>query len=123
MNPIQLEDVRRALVSSGRKDDFMYRSPRTLHTLWNEYEFGLANRKPAKDLTAAERGQVKYVYHRKKVLWDKVAEMVRSGWSAHDACNRMYEVYGESSSVTQIINQMRRDESGKSRLHHSSAIV
>ena len=24
MNPIQLEDVRRALVSSGRKDNFMY---------------------------------------------------------------------------------------------------
>ncbi len=24
MNPIQLEDVRRALVSSGRTDDFMY---------------------------------------------------------------------------------------------------
>jgi len=35
--------------------------------------------------------------------------MVRSGWSANDACNRIYEVYGESSSVTQIINQMRRD--------------
>lgn len=55
------------------------RSPRTLHTLWNEYEFGLANRKAAKDFTAAERGQVKYNYHRRKVLWDKVAEMVRSG--------------------------------------------
>jgi len=24
MNPMQLEDVRRTLVSSGRKDDFMY---------------------------------------------------------------------------------------------------
>jgi len=24
MNPIQLEDVRRALVASGRKDDFKY---------------------------------------------------------------------------------------------------
>jgi len=52
---------------------------------------------------------VKYVYHRRKVLWDKVAEMVTSGLSANEACNRIYEVYGESSSVTQIINQMRRD--------------
>jgi len=121
-------DVENEIVNAGVVEDqarvaLLSRSPRTLHTLWNEYEFGLANRKPAKDFTAAERGQVKYVYHRRKVLWDKVAEMVRSGWSAHDACNRMYEVYGESSSVTQIINQMRRDESGKSRLHHSSAIV
>ena len=107
-------DVENEIVNAGVVEDqarvaLLSRSPRTLHTLWNEYEFGLANRKPAKDFTAAERGQVKYVYHRRKVLWDKVAEMVRSGWSAHDACNRMYEVYGESSSVTQIINQMRRD--------------
>ena len=85
------------------------KSPRTLHTLWNEYEFGLANRKAAKDFTAAERGLVKYTYHRRKVLWDKVAEMVRSGWSANEACNRIYEVYGENLSVTQILNLMRKD--------------
>ena len=83
--------------------------PRTLHTLWNEYEFGLGNRKAAKNFTAVERGRVKYIYHRRKVVWHKVAEMVRSGWSAHDACNRLYEVYGHNSTVTQIINRMRTD--------------
>ena len=31
----------------------------TLHALWNEYEFGLANLKAAKDFTAIERGRVK----------------------------------------------------------------
>ena len=44
-----------------------------------------------------------------KSSWDKVTEMVKSGWSANEACNRIYEVCGESSSVTQIINRMRRD--------------
>ena len=44
----------------------------TLHTIWNEYEFGLANRKAAKDFTAIERGRVKYIYHRRKVIWDKI---------------------------------------------------
>ena len=33
--------------------------PLTLNTLWNEYEFGLANRKLPKDFTAIERVIVK----------------------------------------------------------------
>ena len=35
------------------------RFPLTLNTLWNEYEFGLANRKLPKDFTAIERVIVK----------------------------------------------------------------
>ena len=83
------------------------RCPKTLHTLWIEYEFGLANRKPAKDFTASERGKVKYVYHRRKVVWDKIGEMIRSGWSSDEACNKIYEAYGAQKNITYIINQMR----------------
>lgn len=36
------------------------RNPKTLHTLWLEYEFGLGNRKAAKDFTREERGKVKH---------------------------------------------------------------
>ena len=59
--------------------------PRTLHTLWNEYEFVLANRKAAKDFTDIEQGRVKYIYHRRKVVWDNIGEMVRGSWSSHEA--------------------------------------
>ena len=83
--------------------------PKSLHTLWNEYEFGLANHKPAKDFNAVERGRVKHVYHRRKVVWDQVSEMVRSGWSAHEACNKIYDVYGANQTVTSITNQLRKD--------------
>ena len=85
-------------------------NPKSLHTLWNEYEFGLGNNKAAKDFTSKERGKVKYLYHRRKVVWERVAEMVRSGYTAHDACNKIYEVYGANLSVTNIINLMRRDD-------------
>lgn len=86
------------------------RNPRTLHTLWLEYEFGLGNRKAAKDFTREERGRVKHTFHRRKVLWDKISEMVRSGWSADEACNKIYDVYGPHENVTRIINRMKRDK-------------
>ena len=86
------------------------RCPKTLHTLWIEFEFGLANRKAAKDFTPSERGKVKYIYHRRKVIWDKIGEMVRSGWSSDEACNKIYEAYGPQKTVTDIINLMRKDK-------------
>ena len=82
--------------------------PRSLFDLWHEFEFGIGGRKAAKLFTAAERGCNKYQYHRRKVVWDKLAEMVRAGWSAQSAIDRIHEVYG-ASSVTHIINYMRRD--------------
>ena len=62
--------------------------PRSVHTLWQEYEFGIGGRKAAKHFTAAERGRVKYTYHRRKIIWDAVAELVRRGWTANTACDR-----------------------------------
>lgn len=42
-------------------------------------------------------------------MWDKVSEMVRSGLNADEACNTVHAIYGHSSSLTFIINQMRND--------------
>jgi hypothetical protein len=81
--------------------------PKTLHDLWHEYEFGSGNRKPAKDFTPTERGKVKHSYYKRKFLWEKVSEMVRSGMIAQESCNKIYEVYGQNLSVTQILNQMK----------------
>jgi hypothetical protein len=94
-------------------------NPRNLHTLWQEYEFGFGGRKPAKDFTAEERGRVKYSYHRRKVVWDKIAELVRAGHTAQVAIDRIYQVYGQASTVTSIINQMRQDRrtGGHPQLH------
>ena len=98
---------------ANRAVDVAIRFPRDLHTLWQEYEFGIGGRKAAKLFTAAERGQVKYKYHRRKVVWDQVTIMIRAGHTAQTAIDRILEVYGGGEnrrSVTMIINQMRRDK-------------
>jgi hypothetical protein len=53
---------------------------------------------------------VKHSYYKRKFLWEKVSEMVRSGMIAQEACNKIYEVYGQNLSVTQILNQMKPDK-------------
>jgi hypothetical protein len=83
------------------------RNPRTLFILWQEYEFGIAGRKAAEKFTAIERGRVGYKYHRRKVVWDKVAELIRAGHPAKTAIDAILLDYGEGTPVTCIINLMR----------------
>jgi hypothetical protein len=83
--------------------------PRTLHDLWAEWQVGGGGRKPAKDFNSGERGAVKNRYCFRKVLWYKVAEMVRAGDTAHTACDKIYAAYGENLSVTKIIRKMQVD--------------
>jgi hypothetical protein len=52
---------------------------------------------------------VKYTYHRQKVVWDAVAELVQSGWTSTAVCDRIHEIYGRNLSITAIINRMRWD--------------
>jgi hypothetical protein len=88
------------------------RNPRTLYLLWHEFEFGIGGRKAAREFTAVERGRAKYAYHRRKVVWDKIAEKIRAGWTANTAIDAIYNHYGRGTSVTIIINTMRRDRIG-----------
>ena len=71
--------------------------------------FGGPNRKPAKEFTPAERGKVKHVYSLRKPLYNKVVELVRSGVSATVACDKVYEAYGPSLPLTNILRKMIAD--------------
>lgn len=106
-------DLDNAVAAAAAEEEtsaaLLSKCPKSLHALWNEYEFGLANHKAAKDFSPSERGRVKHVYSRRNVFWQKVSEMIRSGWSAHDACNKIYEVYESNQTITSITNQMRKD--------------
>jgi Transcriptional activator of glycolytic enzymes len=84
-------------------------SPKDLHVLWQEYEFGLQGRRAAKRFTTRERGRVRYKYHRRKVVWDKIAQMIHQGYSCYTAVDAIYRVYGPDKTVTEIINLMRVD--------------
>ena len=94
---------------SDQRVPALSRLPKTLHALWQEYEFGSPGKKPARDFTPAERGKVKHTYYMRKFLWNTVAEMVRSGIDANVACDKIYEVYGQNQSVTKILNALKRD--------------
>ena len=85
------------------------KKPGSLHELWVEFEFGAPGKKAAKDFTSAERGKVKYKYCFRKAFWDKVSEMCRAGMSANRACDKVYEAYGQRTSITAILRQMKHD--------------
>eukprot|EP00984_Skeletonema_dohrnii_P025522 scaffold14697_cov128-Skeletonema_dohrnii-CCMP3373.AAC.1 len=47
--------------------------------------------------------------YKRKFLWETVSELVRAGHNAHAACDMIYNVYGESLSVTKILDRLRAD--------------
>jgi hypothetical protein len=84
-------------------------TPRSLHDLWQEYQHGVGGRKAARLFSYSERGRVKHKYHRRKIIWDLVAGLVRQGHTADAGIDRIYAVYGGQTSVTNIINGLKRD--------------
>jgi hypothetical protein len=72
-------------------------------------ERGIGGRKAARLFSREERGRAKHKYHRGKVVWDCVAGLVRAGFSSEVAIDRVYQVYGENTTVTRIINKMKED--------------
>ena len=87
----------------------LYKSPKSLHDLWHEFQFGLNGSKPAREFTLKERGKNKSLYCRRKVFWDTVSLLVRAGFTSKIAINKVYQVYGRSTSVTIILVMMVRD--------------
>ena len=83
--------------------------PSTLHDLWTEWISGTGGRRPASSLNLNERGSVKSAYSFRKPFWDKVDEMVRVGMSAQVACDEIHRAYGQQTSITNILRNMRQD--------------
>ena len=86
------------------------KSPPNLHVLWNEYETGLGGQKAAKFYTDRERGANKCTYSRRKVFWDAVELLIQRNHTAETAIDRIEKAYGHNTSVTKVINEMRRDK-------------
>ena len=87
----------------------LYPRPQNLYDLWQEYEFGLSGKKPAKDFTRAERGKVKFAYCRRKVFWDVIVKLVNAGHMSNSAVDEVYNCYGRSLPVTTILRKMVQD--------------
>ena len=87
----------------------LYRSPKSLFDLWQEYQFGLNGEKPAKDFNSQERGKNKSMYYRRKVFWDIIRNLGNAGFTSDVAIDKVYDVYGRGTSVTAILLMMVRD--------------
>ena len=74
-----------------------------VHVRWSKPKAG------AKDFTPTERGNVKHVYSLRKLLYNKVAELMRSGVLATAACDTVYEAYGPRLPLTNILRKMKAD--------------
>jgi hypothetical protein len=85
-------------------------TPRSLHDLWHKFHHGVGGRKAARLFSYSERGRSKHRYHRRKVVWDLVSSLVRMGDTAETAIDKIYAVYGGQTSVTNIINGLKRDK-------------
>ena len=81
----------------------LMKCPKTLHDLWKEYKFGFHGCKPAKDWTSTERGRDKFKYYRWNIVWKKICELVRGGYTVDRVCNEIIIVCGHSLIVTAII--------------------
>ena len=106
------------LGSPDRLETSLSRLPKTLYDLWDEYTVGLEGRKPAKLYSSTERGRCKYKYTRRRVVWQKIEELVLAGFTSHAAIDMILDHYGKEKSVTQVINLMRKDRLNKSYPRH-----
>ena len=85
------------------------KNPQSSYTLWHEYKFGIAGRKPAKFFGSRDRGTNRYIYSKRKTFWDLVVKMVNRGRSANDAIDYIYRYYGFKESVSNIIKKLQKE--------------
>ena len=121
----QATDPERQVEQEGTLPATLSPTPRTLAELWEEYQFGIGGRKPAKDWTATERGNrihgIKQKYYRRKFVWWTMEELIRRGDTRNTAINKIRTAYGWRCSVTQIINFLIHDHGGE-RTGHANLV-
>lgn len=101
------------MVSQPSHSVRLSKGPVNLFELWKEYQFGLGGRAPARLFSPNERGQNRSTYSLRKVFWDAVLELIRSGMTSDVAIDRVYSVYGREKSTTDILRTMRNDRKRK----------
>ena len=82
---------------------------RMIQAFWQEYEHGIGGRKPAKLFTRQERGIRRFLYSKRKLVWDKISLLVRQGYGWEAACDSIYAAYGRNLSIAQIMRQIQVD--------------
>lgn len=105
-----IRDAGEAVLAERRLIIQLSSCPKTLHSLWTEYQHGIGGRKAAKDFTLVERGANKFSYSRRKTFWECITKHVNARYTAAAAIDKVHASYGEKLSVTKILNLMIADK-------------
>lgn len=88
-------------------------NPKSLCELWKEYKFGIDGRKPAEQFTEKERnrrvGGLKQKYYRRNVVWQCIKRLTNKNYTVDAAIAKIRDCYGQTETVTRIINKMIAD--------------
>jgi hypothetical protein len=85
--------------------------PRCLYELWQEYQFGIGNNKPAKNFTTPERNAnrvTKQKYHYRNKVWKLQRYMLNAGWTVEGMNTEITRVYN-CSHVSAIVKAIVDD--------------
>ena len=103
----------------------LVKNPKTLHVLWEEWEFGVSGRKAAKFFNSMERGASKSAYSFRKGFWELCESMIARGYSSSTAIDKIYSVYGGNLSVSKLLRQINKDrkEGGHIQLRGGAVVA
>ncbi|KAL7540543.1 hypothetical protein ACHAWF_008540 [Thalassiosira exigua] len=88
--------------------------PSSLMMLWQEYKVGVNGNKPAEQFTRAEKADrtngTRQKYHDRRNIWKLIEKLVKDGFTAEVAINKIHQVYGYNTSITKIIKGIVADK-------------
>ena len=67
----------------------LHMSPKSLHDLWHECQFGLNGGKPAREFKLKQKGDNKSLYSRIEVAWNTILLLVRAVFTSEVAIDKV----------------------------------
>jgi hypothetical protein len=89
----------------------MIEKPNSLRQIYDEFEFGIGGRKPAKDFTVHERNDrangTKQKWYRREIVYWMISELTNRGYTVEAAIHKILQAIGPNWSITAIINKAK----------------
>jgi hypothetical protein len=89
----------------------MIEKPDSLHQIYDEFEFGIGGRKPAKDFTVQERNNrangTKQKWYRREIIYWMICQLTNRNYTVHAAIHKIQQAIGPNWSITAIINKAK----------------
>ena len=88
-------------------------APRNLYILWREWTHGINGGKPASHFTATGIRANKDRFRMRRPIWEQIELLVRKGYTAEAAIERLYAIYGHNIKITHLSCKLKTDRKQK----------